>query len=393
LLLKTKGDLEASVTDLKRQIGRAEAQWKDAERSKIDACQRAEQAEIKQKNAEQLAKLFEGEVLRNRDLLKSYDAEFSIGRPDAAAILAKKDQVIANIRTELDECRAEAMLLSSKVTDTEERFNAGVLEINELRRTRDKLREQLFGLQHATGMDFVPGKTRVLHLTQNPASAAIASASSSSSSAAMQRLQGPPVSTVPLEELKRLRVENKRLTEALAEAASQVQAMSNNSGEGGHGLDISTSGSRPSTFPSSSSSSSAAQQTSKSSRSGDGGSGGGGGGADSSKLNQRMKETFRERITSFREAVYLLTGYKVDLLFSEHGSSSHPRLRLRSMFAENPDDSLLFQWKGEVLELLQTPFAETLNPMLLDYIQKRNSVPAFLSAVSLELFDNQTLLG
>jgi DNA anti-recombination protein RmuC len=33
--------------------------------------------------------------------------------------------------------------------------------------------------------------------------------------------------------------------------------------------------------------------------------------ADSSKLNQRLKEMFKERITSFREAVYLLTGYKV----------------------------------------------------------------------------------
>ena len=33
--------------------------------------------------------------------------------------------------------------------------------------------------------------------------------------------------------------------------------------------------------------------------------------ADASKLNQRLKEMFKERITSFRESVYLLTGYKV----------------------------------------------------------------------------------
>ena len=37
-------------------------------------------------------------------------------------------------------------------------------------------------------------------------------------------------------------------------------------------------------------------------------------GTDSNKLNQRLKEMFKERITSFREAVYLLTGYKVLLL-------------------------------------------------------------------------------
>lgn len=33
--------------------------------------------------------------------------------------------------------------------------------------------------------------------------------------------------------------------------------------------------------------------------------------ADSNKLNMRLKEMFKERITSFREGVYLLTGYKV----------------------------------------------------------------------------------
>ena len=33
--------------------------------------------------------------------------------------------------------------------------------------------------------------------------------------------------------------------------------------------------------------------------------------ADSNKMNTRLKEMFKERITSFREAVYLLTGFKV----------------------------------------------------------------------------------
>jgi hypothetical protein len=34
-------------------------------------------------------------------------------------------------------------------------------------------------------------------------------------------------------------------------------------------------------------------------------------GIDSNKLNIRLKEMFRERISSYREAVYLLLGYKV----------------------------------------------------------------------------------
>ena len=33
--------------------------------------------------------------------------------------------------------------------------------------------------------------------------------------------------------------------------------------------------------------------------------------ADANKLNLRLKEMFKERITKFREAVYILTGFKV----------------------------------------------------------------------------------
>lgn len=69
-------------------------------------------------------------------------------------------------------------------------------------------------------------------------------------------------------------------------------------------------------------------------------------GIDTSKLHQRLKEAFKERVTAFREAVYLLTGYKVDLLpGSESGSGGVPssKLRLRSMYAESPEDFLLFQ--------------------------------------------------
>ena len=122
---------------------------------------------------------------------------------------------------------------------------------------------------------------------------------------------------------------------------------------------------------------------------------GAGAGADSSKLNLRLKEMFRERITSFREAVYLLTGYKVDLLFANEagGGSTHPRLRLRSMYAESPEDSLLFQWRGEALELMQTPFAEKLDHRMLEHLRRCNSVPCFLSNITLELFESQTFQG
>ncbi len=43
---------------------------------------------------------------------------------------------------------------------------------------------------------------------------------------------------------------------------------------------------------------------------------------DPNKLNQRLKEMFREKITAFREAVYLLTGFKVHLSHSLFASLS-----------------------------------------------------------------------
>eukprot|EP00605_Chrysophyceae_sp_TOSAG23-4_P001240 GSChrysophyteH1.ASY1.ANO1.1351.1 assembled CDS len=117
-------------------------------------------------------------------------------------------------------------------------------------------------------------------------------------------------------------------------------------------------------------------------------------GADSHKLNQRLKEMFRDRIQAFREGVYLLTGYKVDLIYdNEAGASkSKPKLRLRSMYAESPDDSLLFQWSGDRLDLIETPFARKLDARLLENLQRCNSVPLFVSAITSELFENQTFV-
>jgi len=117
------------------------------------------------------------------------------------------------------------------------------------------------------------------------------------------------------------------------------------------------------------------------------------GGVDSTKMNKRLKEMFRERISIFREAVYLLTGYKVDLFTAEASSSDLPKLKVRSMYAETPDDCLLFQWRGDVLELLETPFASSLDPTLFHYLTMSNNVPAFLSNVTLVLFEKSTLLG
>ena len=102
----------------------------------------------------------------------------------------------------------------------------------------------------------------------------------------------------------------------------------------------------------------------------------------------RLKERFREHLNWFRDAVYLLTGFKVDMQGLGEG---HPQVRLRSMFAEREDDSLLFAWSDDGVNLLATPFADQLDERLFANLKFCNSVPAFLASVQLNLFERQTL--
>ena len=114
---------------------------------------------------------------------------------------------------------------------------------------------------------------------------------------------------------------------------------------------------------------------------------------DTDKLRARLKSMFAERVRVLREATYLLTGYKVDMA----ADRERPQIRLRSMFAEAEEDCLLFGWTGEQgssdLQLLETPFAQRLDDDAFAFLRKFNSVPAFLSHVTLELFGRQTMMG
>lgn len=81
------------------------------------------------------------------------------------------------------------------------------------------------------------------------------------------------------------------------------------------------------------------------------------------------------------------------MLPTENLPGSLPRVRLRSMFAEKPEDNLTFQLRGDAPELLETDFAQGLDPRMLHYLTAANSAPAFVAAVNLELFESQTFIG
>lgn len=361
----------------------------DSISDKETAIMAKDSAEISLRRQKQQASLFEGEVTSLRALTKSYNNELSIGSkaPEMTKIMTIKDDTIAALQKELDRARASHASLVKEIENMEAQTAPPLLpscmgspqaatpsspqssarnletqreEALKLRSQIQGLRDELLGLQKATGVDFVPGRVRVLHLRQNPAAAAgVASKGASETLASC------------LEELRNLRDENRRLRDMAIQA----------DGDPDENTPLPTPGSRALLTPAASTLTPAASTPNVAA-------------PDSSKLNQRLKEMFRERITCFREAVYLLTGYKIDL-FSPDGTAnnSYPRLKLRSMYAEDPEDDILFQWRGDSLELMETPFAKNIDPRLLSILRGTNSVPAFLANTTLDLFERQTFLG
>ena len=76
-------------------------------------------------------------------------------------------------------------------------------------------------------------------------------------------------------------------------------------------------------------------------------------------------------------------------------TSGGQRLRLKSMYAEREDDTLLFQLidGGEGLQLLETDFCKRVDKEVFCYLTTCRSVPAFLGNLTIWLHDKQTFLG
>lgn len=103
--------------------------------------------------------------------------------------------------------------------------------------------------------------------------------------------------------------------------------------------------------------------------------------------NQRLKEVFQSKIQEFRKACYTLTGYQVDI-------TTESQYRLSSMYAEHKADCLIFKAAGPAgakMQLLETEFSRTVPELIELHLLRQDSIPAFLSALTLDLFSRQTL--
>ncbi|KFM77084.1 Mitotic spindle assembly checkpoint protein MAD1, partial [Stegodyphus mimosarum] len=90
-------------------------------------------------------------------------------------------------------------------------------------------------------------------------------------------------------------------------------------------------------------------------------------------------ENARIKSTEFREAVYRLLGYRIDVPAAETYKFSH-------VYAESRDDYLLFQINSEGIQLIETEYSKQLGDRMELYLQQYDSFPAFLASLTMDLF-------
>lgn len=101
--------------------------------------------------------------------------------------------------------------------------------------------------------------------------------------------------------------------------------------------------------------------------------------------NQRLKEFFKSSMQEFRTVIYMLLGYKVD-------KTSNSQYKLTSMYADSSEDHICFQLNPEgALNLLENRFSAALEDMVELHLRHQKSIPVFLSAITIDLFNNRTM--
>lgn len=191
---KTAAEFEASLAATKRRLAQVEAKTITMQSETMEAKLSLEKSAVQCKLLSQQTQLYEKEVLSLRDLLKSFDAEFSIGRPDGAAMLKAKDDMIESLRSQLDNVRGEARVALRRLQELEankrsepqhqenavkpaiaasaseqaqpEKMSASEGRnyealVASLRDEIDKLKYRLHGFQVEFGADYISSETRV----------------------------------------------------------------------------------------------------------------------------------------------------------------------------------------------------------------------------------------
>ncbi len=80
-------------------------------------------------------------------------------------------------------------------------------------------------------------------------------------------------------------------------------------------------------------------------------------------------------------------GYRLDI-------PCQNQYKLMSMYADSPDDYFLFKHDEGTMQLLGTDFSEqpAIAERIATFLGEGNSIPAFLSAVTIDLLNSQTMM-
>jgi mitotic spindle assembly checkpoint protein MAD1 len=98
----------------------------------------------------------------------------------------------------------------------------------------------------------------------------------------------------------------------------------------------------------------------------------------------KILDSFKKTSREFREVCYLLTGYRIDPLKDDI-------FRLSHMYAEHEEDKLYFEVKSDgTVNLLKNEFTDRYKEFISTYLEEADSFPAFLAAITLDLFKATT---
>lgn len=101
---------------------------------------------------------------------------------------------------------------------------------------------------------------------------------------------------------------------------------------------------------------------------------------------QHMKEIYRAASQEFRDVCYMLFGYRVDRI-------NNNSYRISSLYAESQEEYLNFRVnESGVLDMLESEYSNALSDMMQQHLAAHNSLPAFLSTLTLELFNKTTIM-
>eukprot|EP00742_Colponemidia_sp_Colp-10_P005065 GILJ01005411.1.p1 GENE.GILJ01005411.1~~GILJ01005411.1.p1 ORF type:complete len:827 (+),score=173.77 GILJ01005411.1:243-2483(+) len=116
--------------------------------------------------------------------------------------------------------------------------------------------------------------------------------------------------------------------------------------------------------------------------------------ANSKKRVDRLQHVFNKKSSEFREAIYRLLGWRIDM--TGEPSNKDSQFVLRSMYAESNGDEIRFSLRSDRhFDLLETEFCRKLAETEHDsmaYLKVWNSIPAFLSHITLDLASKQTFV-